>query len=195
MIDKVKRTLTSTQLWILSIRTCQWWNAVFVQAKRFFDELDSNHGVTPWDNEGTNCMCIADRMFLIVAIYHALENLQKLDMELQNENDYSMSVVLEAINSVAPLEDIKNLRDMNIHGLDYLMEKGRKQDQYRCIVTEGRYTVPTTAAWTVVHDDAQMILMGNVHVDKLLLVMKEQQPLVQAKTKEIFDSTIMPPNK
>lgn len=189
MLDKVlKHTLTSTQLWILSIRTCQWWNAVFVQAKRFLDEFDSTHGATPWDEE-TN-MYIADRMFLIVAIYHALENLQMLDMELQKENDYSMSIVLDAINSVAPLEDIKNLRDMNIHGLDYLVEKGRKQDQYKCLVTEGEYTIQTTPAWTVVHGDAKMILMGNVHVDKLLLVMKEHLPMVQAKTKEIFDNNI-----
>ena len=48
MHKKVKDAeMTSTQLFILSMQTCQWWNAVFIQAKRFFDILESDHGGTP----------------------------------------------------------------------------------------------------------------------------------------------------
>lgn len=191
MLDKVKnRPMNSTQLWILSAQTCQWWNAVMVQAKRFFDILDDEHGGTPWDNGDNNSMFIAERMFLIVAIYHAIENLQKLDIEMQRVNDCSLSDVLNAINAVTPLDDIKNLRDMNIHKLDYLVEEGRKQNQFRSTITEGEYTIHTTAAWTVVHGDAKMILIGKVQIDKLILAMKEQLPVVQKRTKEIFESTL-----
>lgn len=164
----------------------------YIAGQTFFDILDDEHGGTPWDDGDSNSLFIAERMYLIVAIYHAIENLQKLDIEMQRINDYSLSEVLNAIDAVAPLEDIKSLRDMNIHNLDYLVEEGRKQDQFRCIITEGEYSIHTTAAWTVVHGDAKMILIGKVQIDKLILVMKEQLPTVQKKTKEIYNSTLHP---
>ena len=191
MRDNVKKhEMNSTQLFTLSVQTCQWWNAVIVQAKRFFAALNNNHGGTPWEEDDSNSIFVADRMFLIVAIFHAIENLQKLDIELQRDNDCSMSQVLNAINDVAPLEDIKNLRDMNIHGLDYLVEKGRRQDLFRTTVNEGEYAVQTTAAWTFIHGDSKVILIGNVRIDKLLLVMKEQLPIVQEKTKAVYVHTL-----
>lgn len=191
MHKKVKDAkMTSTQLFILSMQTCQWWNAVFIQAKRFFDILESDHGGTPWDEGNSNSMFVAERMFLITALHHAIENLQKLNIELQRNNDATFQAVLDAIETVASLEDIKNLRDMNEHGLDYLVDKGRKQDDYRKTVEKGEYKIHTTAAWTHVHGDANLILLGNVEIDKLLLVMKEQLPIVKAKTKEIFENSL-----
>ena len=182
--------MTSTQLFILSMQTCQWWNAVFIQAKRFFDILESDHGGTPWDEGNSNSMFVAERMFLITALHHTIENLQKLNIELQRNNDATFQAVLDAIELVAPLEDIKNLRDMNEHGLDYLVDKGKKQDDYRKTVEKGDYRIHTTAAWTHVYGDAELILLGNVEIDKLLLIMKEQLPIVKAKTKEIFEKSL-----
>lgn len=188
--DVEKTQMTSTQLFILSMQTCQWWNAVFIQAKRFFDILESNHGGTPWDEGNANSMFVAERMFLITALHHAIENLQKLNIELQRNNDATFQTILDAIEAVASLEDIKNLRDMNEHGLDYLVDKGRKQDDYRKTVEKGEYKIHTTAAWTHVHGDANLILLGNVEIDKLLLVMREHHSIVKSKTKEIFERSI-----
>ncbi len=131
--DIKEKEMTSTQRFLLSYQTCQWWNAVMIQAKRFLDVLEDDHGGDPWSNE-KNSMFIAERMFLITAIFHAVEDLEKLDFELQRTGDNSLQLVIEAIEKVAPLADIKNLRDMNVHNLDYLMDTGRKQDQFRTIV-------------------------------------------------------------
>ena len=65
-------------------------------------------------------MLVVERMFLITAIYHAIEDLRKLGIEMQRRNDNSLQPVLESIQAVASFEDIKNMRDMNEHGLDYL---------------------------------------------------------------------------
>lgn len=191
MHKKIKDAeMTSTQLFILSMQTCQWWNAVFIQAKRFFDILESNHGGTPWDEGNANSMFVAERMFLITALHHAIENLHKLNIELQRNNDATFQTILDAIEAVASLEDIKNLRDMNEHGLDYLVDKGRKQEDFRKTVKKGNYEIHTTAAWTHVHGDANLILLGNVEIDKLLLVMKDHHSIVKSKTKEIFERSI-----
>ena len=116
--------MTNNQLLLLSYQTCQWWNASLIQAKRFLDVLDKNRGGTPWEDGNENSMFIAERMFLITSIHHAIENLQKLDIELQRNEDYTIRKVLQLIEAVASLEDIKNLRDMNEHSLDYLVDKG-----------------------------------------------------------------------
>ena len=136
-------------------------------------------------------MFIAERMFLITAIFHAIEDLEKLDSELRRQGDESLQIVMQAIEKVAPLQDIKNLRDMNEHTLDYLLESGRKQDQFRSTVQKEKYTFYTTAAWTIVHGDAKTMLLGNVEIDKLLAAMKEQLPFVQEKTKKVFEKELI----
>ena len=40
------------------------------------------------------------------------------------------------------------------------------------------------------HGDAQTMLLGNVEIDRLLLVMKEQLPFVQKKTRSVFEKEI-----
>lgn len=183
--------MTSTQRFLLAYQTCQWWNAVFVQAKRFFAALEDNQGGTPWDIGNAYSAFVAERMFLIVAIYHAIEDLEKLDYECQREGDASLQAVLQAIETVAPLQDIKNLRDMNEHNLDYLMEEGRKQGQFRSLVEKNGYAFHTTASWTIVNSDAKTMLLGKVEIDKLLLVMKEQLPFVREKTEALFEKDFM----
>lgn len=191
--DIKEKEMTNIQRLLLSHQTCQWWNAVIVQAKRFLEVMKDDHGGDPWSNE-YDYIFIAERMFLITAIFHAVENLEKLDNELQRSGDTSLQTVMQDIEKVAPLQDIKNLRDMNEHGLDYLMNEGRKQDLFRTTVKKNEYTIYTTAAWTVDHGDAKTMLLGNVEIDKLLATMKKQLPFVQAKTKEVFEKELIPPN-
>lgn len=185
--DVEKLKLNGEQLLHLSYQTCQWWNAVFVQARRFFDASNASHGGTPWDKEDGESMLIAERMFFITAIYHAIEDLRKLGIELQRRNDSSLQPVLDSIQAVASFEDIKNMRDMNEHGLDYLVGKGQKPDQYQLTVHRGHYKITTTPAWTFINGKEGIILFGNVEIIKLLSTMREQLPLVHEKTKEIFN--------
>ncbi len=189
--DIKKKEMTSTQRYLLAHLTCQWWNAVFVQAKRFFNVLEKDEGGMPWDPENDNNIFIAERVFLIMAISHAIEDLEKLDYECQREGDISLQPVLQAIEASAPLHDIKNLRDMNEHSLDYLVEEGRKQNEFNSTVEKNGYRILTTASWTHVHGDANVILLGNVEIDKLLFTMKEQLPFVREKTKELFEKELM----
>jgi hypothetical protein len=185
------KEMTSTQRFLLAYQTCQWWNAVFIQADRFFDVLEKNHGGTPWDNGDANSLFPAERLFLITAIFHAIENLEKMDIELQRKGDNSFHQVLEAIEKVSALQDIKDLRDMNEHNLDYLMKEGYKQSQFQSSVEKDGNTILTSAAWTHVNHDVHVILFGNVEIDTLLFTMKEYLPFVQSKTKEVFENELI----
>ena len=178
--------LTDWQLDQLAHHTCQWWNAVFSQAKRFIDALETDHGGEPWDESNSNNMFVAERIFFITAIHHAIEYLQKLNIELYRVGDQSLQHVLEAIENVAPLQDILSLQNMNEHGLEYLLGKGRKQSEFISTAKAGDRTIKIPANMTFIHGDAQVFLLGNIPIDKLLFVMKEQLPVVRSKTKEIF---------
>ena len=184
--DIEKHQMTGDELFWLAYRTCQWWNAVIIQAKRFLDVLSDDHGGIPWNND-KNCMFVAERMFLITAVYHAIVNLQKLNIELKRDSDTSMEIVLDELEKIVSFEKIKNLRDMNEHDLDDLVKKGQKQQDFLSSVEKNGVNIITSAAWTHVYNDEEMILLGNVEIDKLLLVMKNQLPFVSNKTKEIFD--------
>lgn len=182
--------LTNSQLNILSFQTCQWWNAVIIQAKRFLDALSSNKGGTPWEEDETNSIFVADRLFLVIAIHHAIEDLQKLNIELLRKNDKALEKVLASIDDAVPLQDIRNLRDMNIHNLDYLVGKGFKQDSFKSEVDDGKHKIITTAAWTYSNGDTKSIYVGKVHLDKLLRIMQEQLPIVRTKTEQVFMETL-----
>ena len=191
MHDRVKnQALNSGQLNILSVQTCQWWNAVFIQARRFLDDLKNDHGGTPWENDETNSVFVADRLFLIVAVYHAIESLEKLSIELQRNNDTALTDVLSAIYAVVPSKNIADLRNMNIHGLDYLSGQGFGQNHYQSEVNDGQYKIITTAAWTYSNGETKSLYIGNVPIDKLLVAMKAQFPKVKEKTEEVFNRTL-----
>ena len=188
--DVQKHQMTSNQLFILALKVCQWWNAVFIQADRFFNVLYAPHGETPWDKDENYSLFGADRMFLIVAIHHAIEDLQKLNIELQRDNDTSLQFVLDNIEKVAPWEDVKNLRDMNIHDLDYLVEKGQKQDKFRSKVKIGDGETLITAAWTHINHDVNVVLVGKIKIKELLSVMETHLPFIRQKTKQIYDESL-----
>ena len=188
--DVLEKELTSTQKFILSMDTCQWWNAVEMQACRFYQILKQPHGGTPWDKDEQISAFVADRMFLIVAIFHAIENLEKMNMELSRKGDNSLQIILNDIEHVAPLKDIKNLRDMNIHKLDYLVEKGQKKEQFRTTISEGDRQHLTTAAWTHIDHDTNSVFLGNVNLGKLLDVFNKHSPFVRTKSREVYDEEL-----
>ena len=179
--------MTRNQLFLLSLHTYQWWESVFVQAKRFLNALKNDTGGTPWEDNNPHNLMIAERMFLITALHHVIEALEKLNVELLRNNDDALDKVLRAIDAVVPIQDIKNLRNMNEHSIEYLVGNGHKQDLFRTTIQTEHYNLTTTASWTMVLGDEQKIMIGNVPIDQLLVTMKAQTPIVREKTKEIFN--------
>lgn len=178
--------MTNDQLRIYVYHTCQWWNAVFVQGRRFLDAFEKEQGVDPWTEEGQTRIFVPERMFFISAIFHAIEGLEKLDLELRRTNDYTFSTVLEKIRSVVPWEDIKALRNMNEHSASYLVNEGFKQNEFIRTYRKDEHKVQIPANWTYLNGNNDTFLLGNVPVDKLIAVMKEQNDVVRNKAKEIF---------
>ena len=143
----------------LAYQTCQWWNSVFVQAKRFINASENNDEM-PWDD--SNATFIADRLFLIMAIYHSFEGIKKLNIELQRENDFSLDPVVKSLDNIVNFETIKQLRNMNEHGLDYLIGKGRAKNYYETTVETATRKIHTNAGMTIVWGDEDLFLFGGL---------------------------------
>lgn len=186
MLKSVKeKVITREQLVHLAHQTCQWWSAVFIQAERFLTAMESNNGRLPWEEGST--ILIPERMFLITALHHAIEGLQKLDIELQRINDFSLQPVLEAVEKVVSVQDLVTLRNMNEHNLDYMIGEGNRQEKYETVLQAGDYKVATNAAWTVMIGSENVFSLGDVRIDQVLEVMKEQKQVVFHKAQEIVE--------
>lgn len=181
----LEHEMTREELQVCAHHTCQWWNAVFVQARRFCEEFDNQQGVEPWTDEGAKRIFVPERMFLITAIFHAIEGLRKLDIELRRGNDDTFQDVLHRVFAVVSWDDIKELRHMNEHSLSYLVNEGHDQNKFVRTYANNEKEIQLPAVWTFLNGDMDMFLLGNVPIDKLLSIMKEQTPKVKKKLEEI----------
>ncbi len=179
MNDKVRnKVLANRELALLANRCCQWWNITFIQAKRFLEVLDNGDGVAPWDNDENKNNLIPERALLIISIFHALEDVIKLNIELKRSNNLELQYSVDEIEKVVSIKEISDLRNMTEHGLEYMLGEGHKQEKY----------IQTNANWTIINGTQNCFLLGNVPIDKLLIVMKEQHIKVKNITKTVFES-------
>lgn len=184
------RGLTHAQWSHLAYNTCQWWNAVFVQAERFFDMFQRHSWTEPWDEKDKKEIYIPERMFFITAISHALEYTQRMNTELQKKGDFSLQNVLDMIYSSNAPKDLKNLRNMNEHSLDYLLGEGNCQIQFTSEVKVDNVRIQISAHDTFSDGKEKILRFHNVDIIQLLVTMKEQQPVVREKTKSVFYENI-----
>lgn len=192
MKEKVaNHIMTGRQIAFLAYQTCEWWNEVIIQGRRFLRAFNSDHWIEPWEEKDSECSLNVERVMLAITIHHAIEDLEKLNIEMSRAGDHSLQVVLDAIDNTVPLQNIHDLRNMNEHGLEYMIEEGNKQKQFVSIAENNGYSVKTNAHTTVCVGEAKLLAIGNVNIDKLLLAMKEQLPFVRQKTKEIFEQEIV----
>lgn len=174
----------------LAYQTCQWWNAVFVQEKRFRKSYSCDHWIDPWDSKDQESIFLSERYFLIATIHHALCCLRELSNEPAGD---PLKRVAQSIDSLFPKQEINDLRNMNEHSLDYLYGAGLVQDRYIKIFEKDGLSIKTTAALTIEMKKHDVFLFGNVEINKLLSIMKEQLPFVRKVTKEKFNTSMSKP--
>lgn len=125
-----RHSITDQQFVHLAIRTCEWCQAVLHQGRRFFEAFEQLHGEDPWENDKYSCMLMADRLFLVTAIFHAVEYLESFNKELIERGDESFCAILDAVATQETRQKIRELRNMNEHARAYAMGEGRKQEKF-----------------------------------------------------------------
>lgn len=186
-----EKTMSNDQLCYLAIHTCQWCQAVIKQGWRFLDALEQTHGDVPWDEDEQSSMFLADKVFLITSINHAIINLERFDYELKQRDDSSFHTILEAIGTQEERIRIKKWRNMNEHDLDYLTGCGNEQDKFISKKTKRNYQFEINAFSTLIHGDVKLFLIGDIEIDKLLVKFKDNLQHIKEKTKEIYFSTVV----
>lgn len=181
--------MSDKQISYLAQHTCQWCQAVLKQGIRFIDSLEMTHGDLPWEEDEHSSMFLADKVFLITAIHHAISNLERFNNELESRNDYSFKQILDAISNKEERKNIRAWRNMNEHDLDYLTGCGNKQEDFITTIEKENYRFVTDAFTTIIHGDASLFSIGNIDIGNLLKSFKNNMPHICEKTEEVFNST------
>ncbi len=181
--------LTNHQLYMLANQSGQWYNAVLKQAQRFLDAFDSTHGQFPWDDDPG--IFLAEKVFLITAINHAIRHLERLDYELKKRGDTSFDRLLSLIASAEERKKIKEWRNMNEHDIEYLAGEGRNQQNFISVVEKNGQHIGIDAFSTFLHGGIGVFMIGNIEIDKLLLNFKENRSEILKKLETVFDKALI----
>ncbi|MEG1682698.1 MAG: hypothetical protein RR295_02630 [Oscillospiraceae bacterium] len=186
---KGRMPMTNRQFGEIALHACQWSTAVLQQGRRFLNAFKTVGGKLPWDEDEESGMFLADRVFLITAMNHAITNLEYLNDELVRRGDDSFSCVLNAIATQEERKKIQVWRNMNEHDTAYIVGQGRKQQEFISTYEKNDFRVRTNAFFTYLNGNEHVFLIGSIEIDQLLLKFKNNLPQIKTKTKEIFDSS------
>ena len=173
----------------IAVRTCQWTHIFHVQVKRFLEDFDrKGEGICPWEGDDEVSLFVGDRMFMISAIQHVINGLDYMNRELYSRNESTEEIegILKHIADNETRNNLKLLRNMNEHDIEYMAENGRKQDQFVRQLKKNGINYSINAHWTFVDGKNKVFLIGNVDVVALMESVKEQSKNIDKLCSEIF---------
>ncbi len=182
--------MTARELAEVAVRTCQWVHIFRVQEKRFLDAFDKDRdGEYPWEGNDEVSLFVGDRIFMISAIHHVINGLDYLKKELniRNESTKEIEAVLKEITGEEIRRDLKLLRNMNEHDIEYMTENGRKQDQLQRQFKKNGVTYSINAQWTFVDGEKEVFLIGNIDMIALASAVKNQIKNIDKICSQIFE--------
>ncbi|WP_373163808.1 hypothetical protein [Agathobaculum sp. Marseille-P7918] len=172
----------------LALRTAQWWNASLWQFKRFLNAVEMpNEGNEPWDQNETSSLLRAESMFLITAIYQAINYLDLLQDKMQQHNDASLTDILSAVVTKAEQEQIRYWRNINEHERNYIQGKGTAQKKAKnpyAFLSD--FFIGVTDHIIYINGHTKKFYLGRIQIDQLIARMMENHSVILQKTKEIF---------
>lgn len=189
-MEKTKNNMDDKTLGMVALRTDQWCHIFFVQAQRFVKVfMDGTDGTFPWEENDKSSMHMGEKMFFITALHHAVEGLKclKKELEKRNEDITLLNTVINMIATEDVIKDIKDLRNMNEHDIDYMIGNGNAQERFVRTVEKNGYKYKTNAQWTILIGDAQSFTIGNIQINDLIQRFKSQISTIDQLCKTIFE--------
>ena len=182
--------MTARELAEVAVRTCQWVHIFRVQEKRFLEDFDRDrNGEYPWEGKDEVSLFVGDRIFMISAIHHVINGLDYLKKELnvRDESTKEIEAVLKEIAGEEIRRDLKLLRNMNEHDMEYMTENGRKQEQLQRQIKKNGVTYSINAQWTFVDGEKEVFFIGNIDMIELAKSVKKQTKNIDKICRQIFE--------
>lgn len=179
----------------LALRTAQWYNASLYQFKRFLAAIETpTDGKEPWEQGETGSLLRAEAMFLITAIHQSIRYLEDLHGILQAKGDPSLKPLLDAVATAEERTQIRQWRNLTEHEREYIQGIGREQKRaHDPSAFVSNFFVGVTDGMIYMNGNTKEFYLGRIRIDRLLSRLKEKQPSLLEKTKEIFDAYYIPP--
>lgn len=184
------REMNNQTLALLALRTAQWCHMFLIQTKRFIDAFNvGTEGTFPWEENDKSSIFLGDRLFFITALHHAVTNLNCVYKELKkrNEDVENLKTIIDTIVTEDMVKDIKDLRNMNEHDIDYMTKNGNSQKRFSSIVEKNNFRYQTNAHMTVLIGQAQSFTIGKIQIPELINKFKLQVPQIDTICEEVFE--------
>lgn len=185
-----KKEMDNQTLALLALRTAQWSHMFLIQAKRFLNAFeDRGGGNFPWENDDSSSVYICDRLFFVTTLHHAIVNLKCIYAELKKrgENVADLKLIVDTLATESMLKDIRDLRNMNEHDIDYMTGNGNSQERFSSVVEKNNYKYQTNAHMTILIGKAQSFTIGKIQVPELIEKFKVQMPYIDNICKLVFE--------
>lgn len=128
--ESALKTASGNQIAQMAYDAAMWYKAVFLQAVRFAECKHEDPFRLPW-REHREMPVVAEKLFLILAIDHALNNIRDLNIALQSRNDSRLKDIKEELLDRDGFYDkIRQLRNANEHKTEYQLGIGNAQDSF-----------------------------------------------------------------
>lgn len=111
----------------------------------------------------------------------------KKELNIRNESTKEIEAVLKEIAGEEIRRDLKLLRNMNEHDIEYMTENGRKQDQLQRQFRKNDITYSINAQWTFVDGEKEVFLIGNIDMIELAKSVKKQIKNIDNICRQIFE--------
>ena len=111
----------------------------------------------------------------------------KKELNVRDESTKEIEAVLKEIAGEEIRRDLKLLRNMNEHDMEYMTENGRKQDQLQRQIKKNGVTYSINAQWTFVDGEKEVFFIGNIDMIELAKSVKKQTKNIDKICRQIFE--------
>ena len=146
---KFQVPVLKNQIASLAHQTASWYDQVFIQMKRLLEANEENGGEMRWECEKQHSNPFTERILFVIALYNAHEYIENLNAALKQNNDFCFDEIAQRVVEKSRFQQIKDLRNMNVHHCEYLVGSGDKQACFEGIIQDGTYNIHTNAHWYV----------------------------------------------
>lgn len=175
----------------LAYQTAVWYDELFIQAKRMLQTVKENHGEMRWDCDKQYANPFAEKILFVFTLYNAHIYIKRLNEMLQQKGDFSFDEIAQRFIEDSKFQEIKNLRNMNVHHYEYFTGGGRDRKSFEHVIRDGNTNVCTNEHWYYENGSTGNIYVGGVEITSVINTYFQNRDETMEKLKCVFEGYLL----
>lgn len=164
-----------------------WYKTTLLQYVRFKNAREQGYNDPfdlPW-SEDTPYPFVPEKVFLLLAVNHALDCVNDLNIALLSKNDFRLDGAAKKLLDTQDFHNrIKKVRNANEHSVEYLLGNGWNKDEFVSTIHTELGDITTNAHWYIhIGEDAYI---GDINVVDMMNHLRDNRDEIIALLSTIF---------